>query len=96
MGSGIGADADFGRGDGDPLGGPDVPGAGAPLPPDISQVLLEFKIHDRLYGTRSVRMAWVDPKGRAEELLIELWRLWYGEEIERIKVTGGIKELGTW
>lgn len=78
---GIGADADFGRGEGDPLGGPDAPGAGAPLPPDIRQALVEFKVSDRTYGVRSVRMNWVDPTGEAEELLIRLWQIWYDEAL---------------
>ncbi len=89
------SDPDFGRGDGDPLGGPDAPGAGQPIPPDISTVLLQFKVHDRTYGVRTVHMAWVDPDGEVEELLLRLWRLWHGEQTTRI-AQAGPGELGTW
>lgn len=85
---------DFGRGDGDPLGGPDGPDADKPFPPDIYSVLVEFKVADRYYGVRAVRMTFVDPKGRAEDLLLELWRIWYGEETERLKLAG-VQNLGT-
>lgn len=81
---------------GDPLGGPDAPGAWEPEPPDFSAVLMQFKVRDRLYGSRTVHINWIDPQGEAEELLLRLWRLWSAEEVERIKLAGGIKELGTW
>lgn len=88
------SDPDFPRGP-DPLGGPDAPGAGQPIPPDISTVLLQFKVHDRAYGVRTVHMAWVDPEGEVEELLLRLWRLWHGEQTTRI-AQAGTGELGTW
>jgi hypothetical protein len=93
---GIGADADFGRGGGDPLGGPDAPGAGGPETPDFSAVLMQFKVRDRYYGTRTVHINWIDPQGEAEELLLRLWRLWHAGEVERINLAGGAKELGAW
>ncbi len=81
-------DPDFGRGGGDPLGGPDGPDAGKPMPPDISAALVEFKVADQAYGIRSVRMAWVDPTGEAEALLIRLWQLWHGEALAEARRTG--------
>lgn len=81
-------DPDFGRGAGDPLGGPDAPDAGKPIPPDIYAALIEFKVSDRAYGVRSVRMNFVNPEGRAEELLLELWRIWYGEVIADARKNG--------
>lgn len=74
-------DPDFGRGGGDPLGGPDGPDAGKPMPPDISAALVEFKVADQAYGIRSVRMNWVDPTGEAEALLIRLWQIWYDDAL---------------
>ncbi len=88
-------DPDFRRGDGDPLGGPDAPGAGKPLPPDISSVIVDFKVHDRIYGVRTVRMTWVDPEGEAEALLIRLWQLYYDEALARARRDGS-GNLGTW
>ena len=92
---GLGADADFGRGPTDPLGGPDAPDAGKPMPPDISQVLMQFKVSDRTYGIRTVHINWVDPTGRAEELLLELWRIWHGEALSAYQ-RDGVTNLGTW
>jgi hypothetical protein len=66
----------------DPLSGPDVADAGKPIPPDISTVLLQFKVHDTIYGVRTVHMAWVDPEGEAEQLLLRLWQLWHGQPTE--------------
>lgn len=80
------SDPDFGRGPGDPLGGPTL--ARAPDLPDFSAVMIDFRVADATYGTRSVRMTWVDPKGEAEDLLLRLWRLWYAETLERAKIAG--------
>lgn len=84
------ADADFGRGNGDPLGGPTV--ASTPDRPDISSATVQFRVADSVYGVRSVYMTFTDPEGEAEAALLTLWRLWYADVLARARIdgTGGL------
>ena len=82
-------DPDFGRGDGDPLGGSDAPGAGQPSPPDIDQAKIEFRVHRVGWATHTVVITFVDPEGEAEEHLLALWRIYHGEAVARAKASGG-------
>lgn len=81
-------DPDFGRGDVDPLGGPDVPGAGQPMPPDLDQAKVEFRVRRPGWATQTVVMTFVDPEGEAEAHLMALWRIWHRQEVERLRVAG--------
>lgn len=85
------SDPDFGRGEGDPLGGPTI--AHTPDTPDIYGVELRFRVADATYGVRQVHMTFNDPKGEAEELLLRLWRIWYADAVDRAKLAG-IGQLG--
>ena len=82
-----GATANFGRGDGDPLGGPDAPGAGQPMVPDLIAARVEFRVR-RDFGDQIVVCAWPDPSGEAEELLLRLWHLWHGGNLARLQRDG--------
>ena len=88
-------DPDFGRGDGDPLGGPDAPGAGQPSPPDIDQAKIEFRVQRVGWATQTVVITFIDPEGEAEEHLMALWRIWHGERDARMARDGsGSLDLG--
>lgn len=87
-------DPDFGRGDGDPLGGPDAPGAGQPSPPDIDQAKIEFRVHRVGWAAQTVVVNFMDPTAEAEAHLLALWRIWHGEAVARAKAGGGDVMLG--
>lgn len=87
-------DPDFGRGDGDPLGGPTLPVADQPMPPDIDQVRLEFRVHRAGWATQTVVINFMDPQGEAEAHLMALWRIWHGEAVARAKAGDGEIMLG--
>ena len=87
-------DPDFGRGPGDPLGGPDAPGAGQPSPPDIDQAKIEFRVHRVGWATQTVVVNFMDPTAEAEAHLLALWRIWHGEAVARAKAGGGDVMLG--
>lgn len=80
------ADPNFPRGDGDPFGGPTLPVADLPMTPDFSAVLMKFRVDDRYYGKRIIRIEWQDPKGEAEDLLLALWRLWMDDPETRARI----------
>lgn len=82
-------DPDFGRGDGDPLGGPDAPLATAPADPDLYAAKIEFKVSRPNWAVQTVVINFNDPEGEAEEHLMALWRIWHGEAVARAKASGG-------
>lgn len=79
---------DFGRGEGDPLGGPDAPDAGKPMPPDLDQAKIEFRVRRPGWATQTVVINFMDPEGEAEAHLLALWRIWHGQALQRIASDG--------
>lgn len=79
---------DFGRGDGDPLGGPTLPVADELALPDLDQAKIEFRVRRPGWATQTVVMTFVDPEGDTEAHLMALWRIWHGQEVERLRVAG--------
>lgn len=79
----------------DALGGPDAPGAGATLPPDLHHVRIEFRITREAWSPQTIVLTFNDVRGEAEEHLMALWRLWHGAQMERIARDGtGPLEIG--
>ena len=70
-------DPDFGRGDGDPLGGPTV--AETVIPPDIYAAKIEFKVQRPNWAVQTVVITFQDPQGEAEQHLLALWRIWFAQ-----------------
>ena len=81
------SDTDFGRGDGDPLGGPTV--AETVIPPDIYAAKVEFKVSRPNWAAQTVVITFVDPQGEAEQHLLALWRIWFGEASARAQQLAG-------
>lgn len=75
-------DPDFGRGDGDPLGGPTLPIAREPVDPDLYAAKIEFKVSRPNWMTQTVIITFVNPEGEAEQHLLALWRIWHGQAVE--------------
>lgn len=96
--SGLGGDADFGRGEGDPLGGPDAPGAGDPLPYEISRVRISF-VADRgrdAWGAREIVLAFpsLAPGTPEHDALLWLWRKNTDDALARAPVEGVRLDIG--
>ena len=87
-------DPDFGRGDGDPFGGPTLPVADEPALPDLYAAKVEFKVSRPGWHVQTVVITFNDPKGEAEAHLLALWRIWHGEAVARAKAGGGEIMLG--
>lgn len=83
-----GATADFGRGDGDPLGGPTLPVADQPMPPDLYAAKVEFKVSRPGWAVQTVVIHFQDPEGEAEQHLLALWRIWHGQDLKRKQLAG--------
>ena len=96
--SGLGADADFGRGGGDPLGGPDAPGADDPTPYEIARVRISF-VADRgrdAWGAREVVLAFpaLAPGTPEHEALMWLWRKAEADALAVARAEGVRLEIG--
>ena len=81
-------DPDFGRGPGDPLGGPTLPVADEPFPLKFDQVKLEFRVQRPGWHVQTIVVNFMDPTAEAEAHLLALWRIWHGREMERIAASG--------
>lgn len=82
-------DPDFGRGDGDPLGGPTLPVADEPFPLRFDQVKLEFRVQRPNWHVQTVVCNFMDPSDEVEAHLLALWRIYHGEAVARAKASGG-------
>lgn len=89
--SGLGETADFGRGVGDPLGGPTI--AETRIEPDLFQARIEFKVKRQNWALQTVVLTFTDPQGEAEEHLMALWRIWHGEAVARTRIAGGAGDV---
>lgn len=72
----------------DALGGPTLPVADEPALPDLDQAKIEFRVRRPGWATQTVVMTFVDPEGEAEDHLLALWRIWHGQQMERISRDG--------
>ncbi len=86
-------DPDFGRGDGDPLGGPTLPVADEPALPDLYAAKIEFKVARVGWAVQTVVINFNDPTGEAEQHLLALWRLWHAAAVERAQLAGGAGDI---
>lgn len=83
-------DPDFGRGGGDPLGGPDVAGAGEPGPYVVWDATVTFRA-DRggdAEGPMLVRMRWDRPPADITDTLVKLWIAYHADVVAKAQQTG--------
>lgn len=97
-GGGLGGDADFGRGNGDPLGGPDAANLADPMPYEVARVRISF-MADRggdAWGAREVVLAFdsLTPGTPEHEALMWLWQKAAADALARARAEGIRLEIG--
>lgn len=70
----------------DAFSGPDV--SSTPIPPDLYQVRVEFRVKRVGWGPQSIVLTFNDPEGEAEEHLLALWGIWHAGVMAEYTKTG--------